>query len=269
MKTKNIDLKKRFMILLIAPTGSGKTCAAASFHKLGPMKFYDFDGRMNPVKKVFPDADIDYDTYSQKNIDQFCDEFDDLLTSCKWKTIVIDSITSLTLSIVTYQLRMKGLGGKVKMSKGGIVTTSWDEINGETTQMSVILDAAKALPCNVIFTAHPVKKTTIVEGEKPIISMETVAYGPKIGSIIPSYFNEVHSIGIGKPINDKSPTPRYVYTGEREQFGCKTALPIPAKIDITHRTYYEALIQEIDKYYAGKESEMVKEIVPAGALPKP
>lgn len=235
------------MILLIAPTGSGKTIAAASFAKAGPIKFFDFDGRMNPVKKVYPDADIDYDTYGPNNLNRFCDEFDNLLTRCPWKTIVIDSITSLSISIIMYQLRVKGMDpkAKMKMTKGGIVTTTWDEINGETVQLSSILDTAKVLPCNIIFTAHPVKKTTIVEGEKPIISMETVAYGPKIGSIIPSYFNEVHSLEVRRAPNDKMKAPRLVYTDGKEMYGCKSALPIPSQLDITEKSYYDVLMENL------------------------
>jgi ABC-type dipeptide/oligopeptide/nickel transport system ATPase component len=235
MKLKDVDLKKRFMIALIGQTGAGKSAAAGSFHKVGPIKFFDFDGRMKGVKKVHPDADIDFDSYGPKELNSiFRPAFNSLVHSCPWKTIVVDSLTSLSVTTITAQMLARGDSGKT--TKGGIYVTGWDEINGETVFISQILDVAKVLPCNVIMTFHPITRTVGTEGNAQKI--ETVAaYGNKINQIALNYFDEVYYIDTEKGFTDKDPMKRVAYTDANTKAIAKSALPLPPKMDISGGLY--------------------------------
>ena len=246
MKTKDIDLTARFMIALIGHTGCGKSVAAASFAKLGPIKFFDFDGRMKSVRKVYPGYDIDYDTYGPDTLQtKFRSEFNNLVKHCPWKTIVLDSLTSLSMTAITSQLMMKGMEGKGKLTGGGLAITSWDEINGETVFISQILDLCKVLPCNVIMTFHPIERTIGAEGKTEKITT-VVSYGHKINQISLNYFDEVYFLEVDKGFTDKDPTKRIAYTDTSSKAIAKSALPIPSKLDITSGLY-EALMSNIKK----------------------
>lgn len=245
MKVKDIDVTKKFMIALIGPTGSGKSVAAASFHKVGSIKFFDLDGRMNSVKKMYPDADIDFDTYGPDNLSQkFVPEWNELVKNCRWKTIVIDSLTSLSMTAITAQLLNKGLAGaNVKTNKGGLITTGWDEINAETVFISQILDVCKILPCNVIMTFHPVERTIGTEGNTQKVTT-VVSYGNKINQIALNYFNEVYFIDVDKGFTEKDPIRRIALTDVNVKAIAKSALNIPPKLDITNGLY-DALMKEL------------------------
>lgn len=247
MKTKDIDLTKRFMIALIGLTGSGKSVAAASFARLGPIKFFDFDGRMNSIKKVYPDSDIDYDLYGPDNLSsKFIPEFNGLVKSCPWKTIVIDSLTSLSMTAITAQLMTKGLtGAKSKTNSGGLVVTGWDEINAETVFISQILDICKILPCNVIVNFHPVERTIGTEGNTTKVTT-VVSYGNKINQIALNYFSEVYYLDVDKGFTEKDVTRRIAFTDVNVKAIAKSALPIPSKLDITGGLY-EALMSNLEK----------------------
>lgn len=238
--TKDIVLGSAQKILFVGANGRGKTCAAATFP--GPIKFYDFDGRMQPVKYMFPEKDIEYETYDARNYHVFAGEFNSLTDHCPWKTIVIDSVTSLSMTLILYQLRLRASGRKVS---GGIDVTGWDEINGETVSISQILNTCLCLPCHVIFTAHPVARTQILDG-KSVQSQTLVSYGNKINSILPGRFNEIYWFKFEPSIDTSKAAKRLVYTvGSEEEFA-KTALPLPSVIDITNKSLYD-IIQDAVK----------------------
>lgn len=247
----DIQLGGRIMALFISDNGNGKTVAAGSFP--GPIKFYDFDGRMQPLKLFYPTRrDITYDTVgieSQRpsgdypgciGFMDFAREFEDLQDRCPWATVVIDSITALTATSVGFQLGIKAREGKGKKLSSGIQVPSWDEFNGETSVVQQILDVAKVLPCNVIFTAHPVDKSTDVGGTLKK-SRSIAAYGTKTPSLVPIYFNEIYQFGVEPPSGPDQPAQRFILTQPTGKDMAKTALPLPPRIDITNKPLYPIL----------------------------
>lgn len=232
------------MCLFVGESGTGKTCAAASFPT--PMKIFDFDGRMKPIKLMYPDKDIEYDTYGPKNMQAFITEFNGLYDYCKYKTVVIDSLTSLSVSLINFQLRFRDQKGAKKVG-GGIVVTGWDEINGETVSVCQVLDICKMLPSHVILTAHPITKTEIVDGLSKR-SRALVAYGPKVGSLVPGYFDEVYHFTVEPPISLKERAKHIIVTQNIGEELAKSALPLPTSIDITNKPLYDLLQGYVAEY---------------------
>lgn len=197
MKLNDIVPGKRLMILSIGDNGSGKSGASASFGKLGKIHFYDFDGRMGGVKATLKECNFDpvvsenltFDTYGPKNFVSFMEEFERLQTNNPYKTIVVSSLTSLSLSAVNHVLLLKG--AKKLADRFGLVNVpAWDEINAETAWIGTMLDICKLLPCNVILEAHPVKRIEVDKGA--VKRSETlVCYGNKINGMVPGYFDEI------------------------------------------------------------------------------
>jgi len=245
--TKDIDLWKAFKILLVGPNGRGKSVAAASFYKAGPITFRDFDGRMKPIKLIYPDADIDYVSYGVDDFKNFLNWLEDIQrTPPKFKTIVIDSLTSLSMCCVMYQLQVKG---KVKTGAAGLPSTSWDEINNETVVISKTLEILKIMHenhgINIIMTAHPVVKTNIGAKEGESSKTESlIAYGNKIGGIAPGYFDEIYRLTVKKASMD-GPLRRFILTNlttTDDDVIAKSALGLPNEIDITD-DLYDALMK--------------------------
>jgi hypothetical protein len=260
------------MAMFMGPNGDGKSVAAASFP--GPIKFYDFDGRMKPIKLFYPNLDVQFVTVGPKAIPakgiidflEFCKEFEDLQDRCPWSTVVIDSFTNLSNTAITYQLRVRGGFDdfKGKKTASGLPIPGFDEYNGETTSLAQILDVAKVLPCNVIVTAHPIIKIQD-EGGKSRRYTSIASYGAKIASIAPTYFDEMWSFERdGESLDSK----RLVWTGGRAM--TKTALPVPGVFDITNRRLYplvKAAIEEHGIKLAEKAASAAQEVtVPANVV---
>lgn len=240
------------MALFISDNGNGKTVAAASFP--GPIKFFDFDGRMKPVKKFYPNrTDIDYDIVGMEEtrpgpnwpgslgLMDFCKVYEDLQDYCPWNTIVVDSLTAMTATIVAFQLGIKGTQGKGKKLSSGIQVPSWDEFNGETSVVQQVLDISKVLPCNVIFTAHPVDKSVDMGGGTLKKARSIAAYGTKTPSLVPIYFDEIYQFGIEPPNGPDEPAQRFILTQPTGRDIAKTALPLPPRINITNKPLYPLL----------------------------
>jgi len=243
-RTIDIELGGRIMALFISDNGNGKTVAAASFP--GPIKFFDFDGRMQPVKKFYPRrADIEYITVGVENrgsevigLLEFCREYEDLQGNCPWATVVIDSLTAFTACSVAFQMGIKGAGGKGKKLAGGIQVPTWDEFNGETSLVQQVLEVSKILPCHVIFTAHPIEKSVSDGGNTLRKARSIAAYGTKTPSLVPIYFNEIYQFGIEPPSAPDLPPTRFIITQPTGRDMAKTALPLPPRIEITNRQLY-------------------------------
>ena len=245
-----IPYNEPLKILLISENGGGKSIAADSFYKAGPIRVHEFDGRMAPVINHFAPmkADISYDTFDSNNFRKYFDEMEELQNNCPYKTIVTDSITSLSTSCVLFSMKA---AGKFKTGQDKLPATSFDEINRETVWFTELLEASckiihRKFGVNIIWTAHPVAKTTIEDGTGSKIS-PIVSYGYKVPGIIPGYFNEIYSIQQERV--DLKTFKRTVYTVPHNNLPGKTAFPnlLPDSFDITNKSFYDVLMSYLNK----------------------
>lgn len=253
------------MLMLKGENGSGKTVLAGSFP--GPIKFFMFDGsKLDILKRFYPNrTDIEYDIYGArrtrfrdsngqvvdiKSLLDFADEFNALQDHCPWATIVIDSFTSFSVTCVTFQLdiRSNDKDKKTAMSKGGLVIPDFDEYKGETTLVTQSLDVSKVLPCNVIWTVHPLPKLeTSGQGNSMKVTKTTsiAAYGAKTAAMAPSYFNEIWHI----EVRPGSSPQRIVHTQTIGTEFAKSALPLPAAFDVTGKNAFGEVRKYLDEYH--------------------
>lgn len=266
-KVKDRKLGGVFRGLFVGVTGVGKTIAAASFPT--PMMIYDFDDRIEPVSKFYPDRDIDYKAvvaFAPKQRSDaigfldFCKEFQDLQDYCPYETVVIDSFTSLSNCSIQFQL---GQNVDVKKNKGGIEIPFMDEYKGETQVASQLMEAMKNLPCHVIFTAHPINKLMMTKpGEMESMRQyrSIVAHGTKTPSIVPNYFNEQYYF-YTSDVTQMGQTPRrMVCTMQTGDILAKTALPIPPVFEITDKPLYGVLQSFLKDYNVKLEAKRLKEV---------
>lgn len=264
--TSDIVLGGRFVGLFIGNQGTGKTVAAASFP--GPIMFYAFDDRMAPVKRFYPNRkDIQYKTvgaYPSRRRDYidfrtFCDEFEAFQDRCDFATVVVDSLTSYTATVVRYCLNKKGKD-KGRHLAGFIEVPTWDEFNAEAQAVVETIEISKILPAHIIFTAHPVDKTEILKsgGEELVRKTQSItAFGNKTPSFVPPYFDEIYNFRKMNAGGGQDPR-RFVTCQAGEDVLCKTALPIPNEMEITNQPFFKILQGHLEAHKL-KLAEKVEE----------
>jgi len=257
LNSKNYE---RFVrALLVGPTGRGKTIGAASWP--GKTIDLDFDGRHRPIIDWYPDRVAAGDfVVEEANPDNFWTTFKPTIDNiCKfnpYQNIILDGITSLSTTTVIMQMKAKGSFqnwfGKaktdedkgIKITSGGIAVPSWDEFNGEAMIISTLLETLRSLKCNLFVTAHPVQRMKI-DKKKTTNYTSITTFGPKIESIIPTYFDEVwyFDYKVETDNQGKEVIKRTVYTQPCEDyFEAKTAIKgMPAEIDITNKSLYDCV----------------------------
>jgi hypothetical protein len=246
VNTKDIVLGQNFKGLFIGATGNRKTASACSFHEAGPVWVADFDGKLDVVKEIFPNADVEYDTYGPKNYHSFlgkCREMIEKFTPNKG-TIIVDSFTMLTTSIINWQMDIVTGGSERKITKSGLVVPSWTEFNGEAMEVTKLMEMLKMANCSTIITAHPVKKTKI-EGGVGVVVESIASMGVKSPDLVPGYFKEVYYFKLESNIDANKGPNFIVQTQPSSECFARTNLGLPPKITLSNDT---SLYKEIQKF---------------------
>ena len=284
MDLNDVKLGDRIMALLVAEHGIGKSGLAASFYKQGPVHYFDFDGRMDGVRRLYPHVpkgSISYDTYGPmtegkaKSAIQFIKDLTALTKSCPYKTIVLDSLASMTNTSIVFQMIARGaaqvgqlpegLGDpknkelREKLTKGGLPVPSWDEFNGEAMFMCEVFDICKVIPCNVILTSWPVMRTKI-EGGTSTQKESLVTFGVKTPGMVPGYFNEIwRVITKAEGMNQNADINRYVITQPYADYVAKSSLPLPGEILIPRIDKWGCACCRDDGYFFGILTKLKEE----------
>lgn len=284
----DVQLGQKIMALLVAEHGVGKSGIAASFYKAGPIKYFDTDGRLDGVRRLFPHVKkgaIEFESYGpftegkMKSIIMLSKDLQALAKDCPYQTIVLDGLASLTNSSIVFQMVNRGAAtiaqlpepvfgakpatnapvSKEKITKGGIPVPSWDEFNGEAMFMCEIFDICRVLPCNVILTSWPVSRTKI-EGNTSTVKESLVTFGIKSAGMVPGYFNEIwRVITEAKGMQADSEVGRYLITQPYGDYIAKTSLPLPGKIEIPTISKYGCACCREDGYFYGIFDKLKKE----------
>lgn len=253
--TKDIKLGKRIKLLTISRPKKGKTVLAGSFP--GPIYYFDWDGRMDPVKLMHPDRnDIEFDTYSAADFGRFKRKMIEFTRDCPYNTVVIDSLTFMCKGLMKYLIDLRGSSPAV--DKGVIQMPEIAEYKGETQGLSQILDIAKALPCHFILNTHLIQyDQTNIKTNETITHKSIITEGKKVAEIVLAYFNEIWYLKTEKSINEMDGLRYKVYTVPIEDIPAGTSMPLPAEIDFTNRPFYPILVEVLKE----KGIELAEEVV--------
>lgn len=265
----DIDPTKKYMAFYVGPNGSGKSIAIASWMALGSVYFFDYDGRMNSVANWYKQRGLKsgqllYDTYGPENLYDAIEKLREFTSSCPHAAIVIDSFTAATITAVTFSMYRRMAGGQgsknyPKITKGEMPVPDWDEWNGETMYVTMMLDMCKQIASSgtaVFWTGHPVERMKIeeVQGRQSITyQTKFAAFGHKSDSLIPIYFNEIYGFTSEIDVSNGK-VYKVCRTQPYAQIIAKTALNLPAKLDWTDKNFREIFLQNIGK----KEQEIPK-----------
>jgi len=261
MKASSITVDRNLSLLFKSPWGHGKTLAAASFaidgpvylaywDKKKPIELVNFFRRMGERGKRILD-NIEYDVYGAHNANEFLNKLIDFSQNCRLFAFINDSATNMTSAAANWSLNFnvdRKDKNKIK------ILPDFDEYKVVTSLATQALDICRTLPCNVIWTCHPVSsikiegtgKTMKVSKVNPIVT-----YGNKAGDIIPGNFSEIYHFSKQSSWDSQSGKSSIKYLVSTEAIGddfAKSNIGLSCELDITDKLFYEVWKEKVEQH---------------------
>lgn len=242
---ENIDPSILFCMFKGEP-GTRKSTQALSFP--GPQYWFSFDRKMRglnlPMQKWGIDPKtIEYDDYD--SLDKARQKLTELQTTCKYKTIILDSVTSLADAVLRQTLRKKGAGGKGK-EIAGIPVSSVEDFNAEAAALSEFVFLLKDIhnyhKVNVIMIAHVIQTEMRSLDGQTHMSRVIVTAAKKIAAKIPAYCDEVYHFNIKTGFVEGAGGSYALKTTHTGDDFARTTLPLPKEIEFNDDAIYDKYI---------------------------
>jgi hypothetical protein len=243
--------------------GTRKSTSALSFPT--PQYWFDMDGKINslilPARNWGIDMSlIDYDTFSRDGANirwnKVIDKLKQLQMSCKYKTVILDSVTTAA-DAIGRQIIENTKGPKkpnepnsgTNFAIGGINVNSLDHYKAEAAGFTEMISLSKDIQdyhnCNIILIAHVVGERKVEDKANAITHMARIIItgGKTISGKIPAYCDETYHFNVW-PNPDPSRQPDYgLYTIHTGEDYARTALPLPNKIIFNNDKLYDNYIK--------------------------
>ena len=259
MRADQLILDTQSSILMKGPFGFGKTLAACTFAKEGPIWLAYWD-KKKPVELIHffhnvikrPDLlkNIEIDLYSAHNANEYLNKLFALAKDCRYCAVINDSVTKMTAGAVNWSL---GFRKDSKSTVKDKIMPEFDEYKVETSLVAQSLDICQSLPCHVIWTCHPVPSIKIEGTGSSIRVVKTnpiVTYGSKVAGIVPGAFSEIYHFSKESNWDATSGKSSIKYKVSTEAIGdeyAKSNLGLKGEFDITDRLFYDVWKEEINK----------------------
>jgi hypothetical protein len=234
--------------------GTRKSTQALSFP--GPQYWFSWDRKMNgiylPMKKWGVDPkQVSFDDYDDWNKPK--KKLEMLQTDCPYKTIVLDSITSMADMTLRQTTRMKyGVTRQSGAAAGklvaGIAVNEIEDYNAESAALQELIALTKDIhsyhKVNIILIAHVVqaeyRNTT---NNTTHVSRQIVTAGKKVSAKIPAYCGEVYHFNIKRGMVVGAPGEYSLLTEHTGDDFARTALGLPNEIVFGDKPLYETYIK--------------------------
>lgn len=256
LETVNLDA---LFTMLKGEPGTRKSTAALSYPT--PQFWVSTDQKMEslvlPAKRWGIDTkQVDYEDFS--NWDKPCAKLDSLKVNCKYKTIIVDSITSMGDAMTSQVKKAKRLSGDGGKTIGGIPVSGLEEFNAESSAFQEMIaqlkDIHKYHKVNVILIAHILGARKDNDANKLTHHSRIIVTGAeKISAKIASYMTEVYHFNI-KPRFEAEQEGEYgLFTVHTGNDYARTSLPLSREIMFNNQPLYDTFIKPgIDKLKAEK-----------------
>lgn len=251
MPTMNDNKLDSLFTLMKGEFGTRKSTQALSYPS--PQYWVSSDKKMGALKIPMKawginSTLIEYDDYYDYNeIDK---KLSSLVYTCKFKTVILDTITS-TADIINLQTRSKKSGTTTKAGDekghrvGGIIVNTMEDYKAEASAFQDIIDKLQKIQkyhnANIVLIAH-------VVGERKNEGITTFARiivtgGKIISAKIPSICQEIYHFNV-EPAVDTSKEAEYAlmttHTGDDY---ARTSLPLARKITFNNQPLYQTYIK--------------------------
>jgi len=190
---------------------------------------------------------------------------------CPYKSLVVDSITSLGDSIMDQTKRLKQgqtrrSGASAGRHIGGISVNELEDFNAESSaiadMLSILKDIHEQQRINVILIAHVIQTEMKSENGETNFSRTIVTAAKKVAKKIPAYCEETYHFNIDRGFDTKSEGSYAILTQNTGDDFANTGLPLDRKIVFNDNPLYEMyIVPAMQKLRAMKET--------ASNLPQP
>lgn len=255
--------------MLKGEPGTRKSTCALSYPT--PQYWISTDQKMNalklPSKKwgIKP-TDINYDDYTDWSKPK--DKLEKFQLNCPFKTIIVDSITSIADNMNRETRKFKqsnpsdGAGKKI----GNIQVNGLEEYNAEAIafqeMIAILKDIHNFHKVNIILIAHVVGQRKNDDANKLTHhSRVIITGGDKIAGKISSYMGEVYHFNVKTDFNVDSGEGKYaLFTQHTGNDYARTSLPLQREIEFNNDPLYERWIAPAIK--------QLKDMVPIQRIPQ-
>jgi AAA domain-containing protein len=242
----SIDYSNLYCLFKGEP-GTRKSTCALSFPK--PIYWFDWDQKSDALgipasKWKVADKDVTFDFYD--NWDKAKVKLEMFQVTCPYKTIVIDSITSMADSTVRQTMKWKGGSGGGKMI-GTIPVGGFDEYNAESSAISELIALTKDIKTfkkvNIILIAHVIQKEQKDAAGQTHMARILVTAGKSIAQKIPAYCSEVYHFNIKTGVIVGQGEKYALFTRHMGDDFARTSLPLPQEIVFGDEPLYDKWIK--------------------------
>jgi hypothetical protein len=182
------------------------------------------------------------------------DRLEKLQVNCPFKTIIVDSVTSIADNMNRETRKFKAQGGDGKKI-GNIQVNGLEEYNAEAVafqeMIALLKDIHKFHKVHVILIAHVVGQRNKDNDANKLThhSRVIITGGDKISGKIASYMTEVYHFNIESDFNVDSGEGKYgLFTSHTGNDYARTSLPLERKITFNNEPLYDKWIKPaIDK----------------------
>lgn len=233
--------------------GVRKSTAALSYPK--PQYWFDFDGKMNaltiPMKKwgINP-AEIEFDSYTDWT--KAAMKLEQFRMGCKYKTIVVDSITSCADYMLRQVQTMKGSvtrgsGQQAGKVVGGIPVSEIEDFNAEASGLTELIALLKDIKqfnkLDVVLIAHVIRIESKSLNGDINVSRTIVTAGKKPAAKIPAYCDETYHFSMEKDVDPDKGGSCIVLTEHVGEDYARTTLPLKSKLVVGNDPLYDKFIK--------------------------
>ena len=234
--------------------GLRKSTQALSFP--GPQYWFSWDRKMNgimlPMKKWGIDPKtISYDDYDDWEAGK--KKLEQLQVNCPYKTIVIDSLTSMADMTLRQTMKIKygktkGSGASAGKLVAGIAVNEIEDYNAESSALQELIALTKDIhnfhKVNVILIAHVVKAEYRDTTKKTThVSRQIVTAGKNVAAKIPAYCGEVYHFNIKQGFVEGAGGDYSLLTTHTGDDFARTALELPAEIVFGDKPIYDTWVK--------------------------
>jgi hypothetical protein len=189
--------------------------------------------------------DVHYDDYT--DWDRPKAKLEQLQVNCPYKTIIVDSVTSLGDNMTG---QVKGIKKKKNEGKviGNINVSGLEEYNAEASAFQELIALLKDIheyhKVHVILIAHVVgQRQNDINNKLTHHSRVIITGGDKISGKIASYMTEVYHLNVKSDFDADSGEGKYgLYTSHTGNDYARTSLPLPRYIEFNNDPLYEKWI---------------------------
>lgn len=245
LETVNIDA---LFTMLKGEPGTRKSTQALSYPT--PQYWVSTDRKMQaltlPMKRWGVNAkDVHYDDFT--DWDRPKAKLEQLQVNCPYRTIIVDSITSIGDNMTGQVKGLKKAKGEGKVI-GNINVSGLEEYNAEASAfqelIAILKDIHEFHKVNIILIAHVVGQRKNDDANKLTHhSRVIITGGDKISGKIASYMTEVYHFNVETDFNVDSGEGKFgLYTSHTGNDYARTSLPLERRILFNNEPLYERWI---------------------------